>query len=179
MGLRSIWKMKRDTSTMSTRQLLNRDAISALYWIILTALLGIIVLSAFGGALRYGLLGSSSGDGFASADEALSILGNIGAAAIGGLVGWLTRDQLESRDTGYQGLPPEPSEEEVAMPLRIEDTATSSTGMPVVTVQETDENLTKDDDAVGAPVHDDELDTEEDPDLVWPDEPVDEDEEEA
>ncbi len=189
MGLRSIWKMKRDTATMSTRQLLNRDAISALYWIILTALLGIIVLSAFGGALRYGLFGVDVDErGFSNADEALSILGNIGAAAIGGLVGWLTRDQLEARETGYQSLPPEPSEEEAAMPLRIEDTATSSTGIPVVS-----ENLTQpgdvsknpekpntlDDDAVGAPDHDDELDTEEDPDLVWPDEPVDEDEEEA
>jgi hypothetical protein len=32
----------------------------------------------------------------------------------------------------------------------------------------------KDDDAVDAPDHPDELDTEEDLDLVWPDEPVDE-----
>lgn len=146
MGLRSIWRTEKNVPAPTTRQRLNRDAISALFWVILTSLMGIIVLSGIGLLLRFGLFGASPEAGQSFADEALSILGNIGSAAIGGLVGWLTRDQLSEKDTGFQQLPPEPTEEEVAMPLRIEDTSTYSTGIPVVTVEETDENLTNPDD---------------------------------
>lgn len=103
MGLRSIWRHEKDIPAPTTRQRLNRDAISALFWVILTALLGIIVLSGIGLVLRFGLFGAAEmNNGQSFADEALSILGNIGSAAIGGLVGWLTRDQLDQKDTGFQ-----------------------------------------------------------------------------
>jgi hypothetical protein len=68
-------------------------AIRALAAIILVALVGIIALSGWGLALRAGLLVSNpEALNGGTADEALSILGNIAAAAVGGLVGWLTRD---------------------------------------------------------------------------------------
>lgn len=92
MGLRSIWRHEKDIAPPTTRQRLNRDAISALYWIILMAVIGIIVLSLWGAALRYGVLGNGTPPEGSTADEALSILGNIASAAVGGLVGWLTRD---------------------------------------------------------------------------------------
>ena len=205
MGLRSIFRHEGGLPSPTTRQRLNRDAISALFWVILTALLGIILLSGLGLILRFGLFGASEmSNGQSFADEALSILGNIGSAAIGGLVGWLTRDQLDAKDTGYQNMPPMPTEEEVQMPLRIEDTSTYSSGAPVTIteyVQETDTNLEPQADVSkesekpdmsdmtgeevltefgvdpNAPDHPDELDSEEDPDLVWPDEPLDDDEE--
>lgn len=74
------------------REHLSGQAIRALSAIILTATAGIIGLSAWGLALRYGLLGRGGEIPGGVADEALSILGNIAAAAVGGLVGWLTRD---------------------------------------------------------------------------------------
>lgn len=101
MGLRSIWHHEGEPPP-TTRQRLNRDAISALFWVILVALLGIIILAALGALLRYGVFGDAGADSQSVADEALSILGNIGSAAIGGLVGWLTRDQL---DNGGQEQP--------------------------------------------------------------------------
>jgi hypothetical protein len=76
---------------------LSSQAIKALSAIILTSLIGIILLSAWGIALRAGLAGGGLDDSplnAGSADEALSILGNIAAAAVGGLVGWLTRDMV-------------------------------------------------------------------------------------
>jgi hypothetical protein len=75
------------------RRHLNRDAIRALFWIILTALVGIILLALWGVTLRAGLLSDNvTAETASQPDEALSILGNIAAAAVGGLVGWLTRD---------------------------------------------------------------------------------------
>ena len=71
---------------------LSARAIKSLFWIILTALLGIVLLSLVGSLLRAGVFGMGGQDGFTSADEALSVLGNIASAAVGGLVGWLTRD---------------------------------------------------------------------------------------
>lgn len=75
---------------------LSAQAIHALGAIILTSIVGIIVLSAWSLALRAGVLPSEDEAAAAlnagSADEALSILGNIASAAVGGLVGWLTRD---------------------------------------------------------------------------------------
>jgi hypothetical protein len=72
---------------------LSSQAIKALAAIILTAVVGIIILSAWALALRSGVLGNDVNE-FTSgtADEALSILGNVASAAVGGLVGWLTRD---------------------------------------------------------------------------------------
>jgi hypothetical protein len=75
---------------------LSSQAIRALGAIILTAIAGIIMLSAWSLALRAGVLPSEDEAAAAlnagSADEALSILGNIASASVGGLVGWLTRD---------------------------------------------------------------------------------------
>jgi hypothetical protein len=79
---------------------LSRQAIKALGAIILTAIVGIIVLSAWSLGLRAGIAGSeeaATAINAGSADEALSILGNIASAAVGGLVGWLTRDMLVRR----------------------------------------------------------------------------------
>lgn len=79
---------------------LSKQAIKALGSIILTAIIGIIVLSAWSLALRAGLGGkedAATAINAGSADEALSILGNIASAAVGGLVGWLTRDMLTRR----------------------------------------------------------------------------------
>lgn len=91
---------------MSSRITLNQSAIKALALVILTAIGGIILLSLWGLTLRFGLLGAEQSDGNTVADEALSTLGNIAAAAVGGLVGWLTRDYVESqRTTGYQDIP--------------------------------------------------------------------------
>lgn len=76
---------------------LSSHAIKALSAIILTALIGIILLSAWGTALRAGLAGGGLEEdplSAGTADEALSILGNIASAAVGGLVGWLTRDMV-------------------------------------------------------------------------------------
>lgn len=77
--------------------ILSSHAIKALSAIILTALIGIIGLSAWSSALRAGLAGGGFEEGAlnsGTADEALSILGNIASAAVGGLVGWLTRDMV-------------------------------------------------------------------------------------
>jgi hypothetical protein len=82
---------------------LSRDAIRSLTWIILTALGGIIVLSLVGAMVQAGWIGDRTEEAFRSADEALSILGNIAAAAVGGLVGWLTRDLVVTNSkTGEQ-----------------------------------------------------------------------------
>lgn len=79
---------------------LSKQAIKALGSIILTAIIGIIVLSAWSLGLRAGIAGdekAATAINAGSADEALSILGNIASAAVGGLVGWLTRDMLTRR----------------------------------------------------------------------------------
>lgn len=77
------------------------QAIRALRWIILSSIFGIIALSMWGAALRYGVLQESPIDiSNSSADEALSILGNVASAAVGGLVGWLTRDLVIRTPTG-------------------------------------------------------------------------------
>lgn len=71
---------------------LSLSVVRSLRWIILVSLLGIVALSAWGLALKYGFVGDGQEETADSADEALSILGNIGSAAVGGLVGFLTRD---------------------------------------------------------------------------------------
>ena len=119
MALRSIWHHAEDHPP-TTRQKLNRDAISALFWVILTALLGIIFLAGLGALLRYGVFGDAGAESQSVADEALSILGNIGSAAIGGLVGWLTRDQLEQRDDTVNDSQELLVEPETITPIRYE-----------------------------------------------------------
>lgn len=134
MGLRSIFRgERRDEVAPTTRQRINRDAISGLFWIISIALLGIISLSFWGLALRYGVLGSGEEQQGGVADEALSILGNVASAAVGGLVGWLTRDQIVQNQerggvAGFQSMPldedgepiPVATPKEEPMPLPIE-----------------------------------------------------------
>jgi len=74
---------------------LNREAIRTLGLIVLASVVGIILLALWGLALRFGVLGDGATEASAGntvADEALSILGNVAAAAVGGLVGWLARD---------------------------------------------------------------------------------------
>jgi hypothetical protein len=70
-------------------------AIRSLFWIIMTAVLLIGVISIANLFITSGLVAAKPG-GIAEAagrtDEALSILGNIASASVGGLVGWLSRD---------------------------------------------------------------------------------------
>jgi hypothetical protein len=99
------------------RHHLNREAIRTLGFIILTALFGIIALSLWGISLRYGLFGATEPETGGVADEALSILGNIASAAVGGLVGWLTRDYVENK-VGTQEMPPPVSPSDYPLPAR-------------------------------------------------------------
>lgn len=85
-----------DEGGKDPRTRLNRTAIRVLGIVIITSIIGIIILSFWGLTLRYGLVGAEDATGNTVADEALSILGNIGAAAVGGLVGWLARDYIET-----------------------------------------------------------------------------------
>lgn len=85
------------------RTRLSEQAITALKWIIMTALIGIIVINIIGTLVSAGLLEglldiTENPDRSVNTDEALSILGNLGSAAVGGLVGWLTRDYIEASD---------------------------------------------------------------------------------
>jgi len=90
--------------TDDQREALSHQAIVALRNIILISLGGIVLLSFTGLVLRYGVFTEEQiADTGGVADEALSILGNIAAAAIGGLVGWLTRDLVVTNaKTGEQ-----------------------------------------------------------------------------
>lgn len=190
-----------DQKSHTPRQLLNRDAIKTLGIIIMTALIGIIMLSLWGLTLRYGLLSANPEEAGAAgvADEALSILGNIAAAAVGGLVGWLTRDYAESvkATTGFQEMPtdasvtPPPAKEVAAVAAPAvtdipedytpanslaEDSTVIIEEVPVpddVEPFNAADDVVEDDQttALGAPDHPDELDDEEDPDLTWDDEP--------
>lgn len=101
MGLRSIFTKEKDIKPPTTRQRINRDAVSALYWIITASIGGIVVLSALGLTYRYWATQASNEIQAmnTTTDEAMSILGNIASAAIGGLVGWLTREYAVSRRT--------------------------------------------------------------------------------
>lgn len=82
---------------------LNRTAILSLFYVILVAIGGIIVITLLAELIRSGVLGDVDSELFAAGDEALSILGNVAAAAVGGLVGWLTRDVVVSN--GPDGTP--------------------------------------------------------------------------
>jgi hypothetical protein len=154
-----------DPKKPNTRIQLNRDAIRTLGWIILTSLIGIIGLSLWGITLRYGLFGSSEPETGGVADEALSILGNIAAAAVGGLVGWLTRDYAEQKEVGYQNIPADASVTPPPPTPAVPDIEPFNAADDVV--DDPDEQ----EDAPDAPDHPDELDDEEDPDLTWDDEP--------
>jgi hypothetical protein len=68
-------------------------AVRGLYRIILVTVLSIALLS-FAGLILRGLVADEDSLAIGSADEALSILGNVASAAVGGLVGWLTRATL-------------------------------------------------------------------------------------
>lgn len=81
--------------------MLRRKAIRWLAVIIITAVGGIIGLSLWGLALRYGVVGDGLAEGADAADEALSILGNVASAAVGAIAGWLSRDAVE------RALPPD------------------------------------------------------------------------
>lgn len=71
---------------------LSLSVVRSLRWIIVLSVGGIIVLSAWGLGLSFGVWGDSSSEGPSATDEALSVLGNIASASVGGLVGFLTRD---------------------------------------------------------------------------------------
>lgn len=72
---------------------LDRMAVRGLYRIIMAAILSIAGLSLTGVVLR--AVAVDADLSLSSANESLSILGNIASAAVGGLVGWLTRATLE------------------------------------------------------------------------------------
>lgn len=98
---------------------MQRDAVKFLSVIILTIIIAILVISVLQQLITSGLIGDREiilGLGIQSI-EALSILGNLGAAALGGLVGWLTRDVVTRLQTKTDdGVP---LEAEVASPAAI------------------------------------------------------------
>ncbi len=71
---------------------LSLSVVRSLRWIIVLSVGGIIALSAWGLGLSFGVWGDSTTEGPSATDEALSVLGNIASASVGGLVGFLTRD---------------------------------------------------------------------------------------
>lgn len=98
---------------MSRPPSLSSQAIKSLAAIILTAVLGIILLTAWSIALRAGVAGADLDAEALNAgnfDESLSILGNIAAASVGGLVGWLTRD-LVYQASSTEDVPSEQKDE--------------------------------------------------------------------
>lgn len=78
------------------KEWLDRMAVRGLYRIILVSVLSIAVLSMAGLILRT-VINDEDNLGIGNADEALSILGNIASASVGGLVGWLTRSLVDTR----------------------------------------------------------------------------------
>lgn len=90
---------------------LDRMAVRGLYRIIMAAIVSIAALSGVGVLMRAVVIDA---DRLAlnTADEALSILGNIAAASVGGLVGWLTRATLDARP---------PADEDPATPTGLDD----------------------------------------------------------
>jgi len=85
--------------TPPTPERLSLSVVRSLRWIILLSLGGIIAMSFWGLALSFGLWGAEDlGIGPSATDEAISVLGNIGSAAVGGLVGFLTRDLIVKLD---------------------------------------------------------------------------------
>ena len=86
-----------------TPERLSLSVVRSLRWIILLSLGGIICMSFWGLALSFGLFGAEQIDtGPSATDEAISVLGNIGSAAVGGLVGFLTRDLIVKMDQAGQ-----------------------------------------------------------------------------
>jgi len=83
---------------------LDRIAVRGLYRIILVSVLSITTISIVGALIRGGIFGDADTDVFSAGDEALSILGNVASAAVGGLVGWLTRAIVESRGGGFSAV---------------------------------------------------------------------------
>lgn len=101
--LKGVLWTRMETLPPGNDKTLAYQAIRALRWIILSSIFGIIVLSVWGAALRYGVFQETPVDvSNSSADEALSILGNVASAAVGGLVGWLTRDLVVRTPTGNE-----------------------------------------------------------------------------
>jgi len=119
-------------SRLVPHEALSHQAIRALAAIILTAVTGIIVLSAWGLALRAGLAGDIGADiiNAGSADEALSILGNIAAAAVGGLVGWLTRDLMVQTTVARQVVPVDEASEPLDTPQTPQEPRRGPDGVP-------------------------------------------------
>jgi hypothetical protein len=80
---------------------LSLSVIRSLRYVILTALMGIILLSLTGAVVRYLIItgdGDPESSAVGSADEAIGALGNIASAAVGGLVAWMTRDLLARQE---------------------------------------------------------------------------------
>lgn len=99
-----LWIKRSKRRPRTSRQRINQDAIRALSYIIVFAVGGIILISFTSIVLQADLLAGlfdgieQNPDISPSVDEALSVLGNIAAAAVGGLVGWLTRDYASALD---------------------------------------------------------------------------------
>jgi hypothetical protein len=115
MGKLSIFRRTRDMEDP-----LHGAAISALFWIVLTAVIGVVVITLVGELVIAGVFGEFNDAATGRTDEAISVLAQIGSGAVGAMAGWLARDRLfDANSTGYQQLPPEPTPQEVAMPAPV------------------------------------------------------------
>ena len=113
----AIWRRSKNLPPMTTDQTLYRDALSALFWIVIIAVIGVVLITITGELVIAGVLGSFDDAATGRTDEAISVLAQIGSGAVGAMAGWLARDRLVAKDpTGYQELPPEPTPDEIALP---------------------------------------------------------------
>lgn len=128
---------------------LSRKAIRWLGVIIITSVGGIIALSVWGAALRWGVLGDGLSEGADAADEALSILGNVASAAVGAIAGWLTRDAVTrttvTDGTGQAHDVDMPADDAVVDPRQLDQAPPYDAARPMAPPDE----LYADDDADG------------------------------
>lgn len=73
---------------------LHGAAISALFWIVLTAVIGVVVITIVGELVIAGVFGEFNDAATGRTDEAISVLAQIGSGAVGAMAGWLARDRL-------------------------------------------------------------------------------------
>lgn len=93
---------------MSNHEPVDQRMIRSLTRVIVTALGGIIGLSLAGLAIRAGLFGAQEGATVQTADEALSVLGQIGSAGVGALAGYFTARIVNEHVEDHHSTEPPP-----------------------------------------------------------------------